>query len=462
MSYKSLALMALIAFTACNSFGPKEVELIGQVENLDNNYALLISKGITDTIWLNKDGSFNTKFLLDAPTYYTLRTGRTRNTIFLAPGDILKVRVDISNPTNDPVVEGKYAKANSLIWGNNNTINDLSKDFRSLYGLPLDRFNGKLDSVKTAINQTIENSGVTNKAFVSLEKARMNYQLLSIKYNYPDYYSRISGEKFTPDSNYYAFVKDVNFDNIKHFSLNEYTGLVYNHIQSVYWTEMEKDEYKGKSQFERSLILFEMIDSLVPNQAIRDYFKCTSTLETVKWESLEIAKNVSEYFTANAKTQAYIDIINQAFAKRMLLAPGQTAPNFTLTGIDGKTYSLSDFKGQLVYIDFWATWCGPCRRQIPFMAKLKSAYKGKPIAFVAISIDDNKDAWVKMVTEDKLDGIQLYADRAWLSDAAQQYQVFAIPTFVLIDGNGKIIEYPATPPSDEATPLLLDKHLKLL
>ncbi|MDX9845728.1 MAG: TlpA disulfide reductase family protein [Tenuifilaceae bacterium] len=462
MNYKSLAFVALIALASCSNFGPKEVELSGQINNLDNNYALLISKGVTDTLWLNDDGSFITKFMLEEPTYFTLRAGRIRNTIYLAPGDNLNVLVDITNPTNNPVVEGKCALANNLIWENNQTISELSRGFRDLYQLPLDEFEQELDSIKSMLHGKISGFGVTDKDFVSLEKARIDYHFKSLRYDYPDYFSRISGEEFVAPESFFAFMSDMNFANPKHFSINEYTGLVYKHIQKTYRDELAKDEHKGKSEFERNLMLFGMIDSLVPNQTIKDYYKYTSTSETVKWASLEVAKNVAEYFLANTQTTVYTDIIRKALDKRMLLAPGQPAPEFTLTGIDGNTYSLSDFKGKLVYIDFWATWCGPCKRQLPFLKTMKEAYKGKPIAIIAISLDDDKNAWVKMVTEDKLDGIQLHADRAWLSDVAQQYQVFAIPTFVLIDGEGKIIEYPAPRPSDPETGLLVDKHLKLL
>ncbi len=144
----------------------------------------------------------------------------------------------------------------------------------------------------------------------------------------------------------------------------------------------------------------------------------------------------------------------------MLLAPGAEAPKFSLPGFDGQTYSLDDFKGQLVYLDFWATWCGPCRREIPHLKRLKDEYKGKPIAFVAISVDDNKAAWEKMVKDDKLDGYQLHAPNAWLEQATIDYQVAGIPTFVLIDANGKIIDYPAPRPSEDETTLLIDKYLK--
>ncbi len=259
----------------------------------------------------------------------------------------------------------------------------------------------------------------------------------------------------------YAFMNDIDFNNLTHFNINEYASLINKHLQQLHWNNIENDEHKGKSEFERNLIYFELVDSLVTNETIRDYMKSTSTIETIKWANLEVAKNVADHFIANVKTQVYKDIAQSAIAKRMLLAPGQPAPEFSLTGIDGKNYSLGDFKGKIVYVDFWATWCGPCRREIPFFKKIKDAYSGKDVVFVAISLDDDKDAWVKMVNEDSnLSGIQLHADKAWSSDVAKQYQIFGIPTFVLIDAEGKIIEHPATRPSDPEISLLLDKYLK--
>ena len=89
-------------------------------------------------------------------------------------------------------------------------------------------------------------------------------------------------------------------------------------------------------------------------------------------------------------------------------------------------------------------------------------FRSKPITFLAISLDDDKNAWENMVRNDNMKGYQLHADKAWLSDAAQKYQVRAIPTFVLIDAEGNIIEYPAPQPSEPEAALLIDKHLKNL
>jgi len=461
---KNIALVAIsiLLMAACKTQGPKTVELNGKISNLDANFALLMSKGVIDTIHLNDDGTFNKQFDISESSYYTLRAGRLSNTIFVSPGDILTVEIDIKQPAEGPSFQGKTSDINSYIFQASGIVRSLMQDIRTLYALPIEDFNAKVDSAKGEVVKLLSESGIDSKDFLELEKLRIGYAFSGIKYDYPSLSARLAGLNFEFNPEDYSFMNDFDFNNLKHFNIAEYTNLINKHLQTQFGVKLESDEYKGKSDFERSLLYFEMIDSFISDQTLRDFFKHSSTIETVQWSSLEIAKNLADHYIANAKTAVYRDIVEKALAKRMLLAPGQPAPGFTLTDINGVTYSLSDFKGQLVYIDFWATWCGPCRRQLPYLMKMKDAYEGKPIAIVAISLDDDKNAWENMVRNDNMKGYQLHADKAWLSDAAQKYQVRGIPTFVLIDAEGNIIEYPAPRPSEPEAALLIDKHLKSL
>jgi len=112
----------------------------------------------------------------------------------------------------------------------------------------------------------------------------------------------------------------------------------------------------------------------------------------------------------------------------------------------GKT-SLTDLKGKYVYIDLWATWCGPCKKEIPFLKEVEKKYHNKNIEFVSISVDKNKEAWKKMVDDKKLGGVQLHYGND--NDLSKAYEVTGIPRFILLDTKGNIVDADAPRPSSQ-------------
>ena len=135
---------------------------------------------------------------------------------------------------------------------------------------------------------------------------------------------------------------------------------------------------------------------------------------------------------------------------------------FDYLNFKGGNTKLSDFKGKYVYIDVWATWCGPCIAEIPFLKKVEEKYEGKNIAFVSISVDVQKDfeKWKKFVKDKQLGGIQLFADKNWNSDFVKSFGINSIPRFILIDPSGKVVSADAARPSDSKLSEQLDALLK--
>ncbi|HEY0091459.1 MAG TPA: TlpA disulfide reductase family protein [Flavobacterium sp.] len=140
---------------------------------------------------------------------------------------------------------------------------------------------------------------------------------------------------------------------------------------------------------------------------------------------------------------------------------GSVSPTFVYENHKGGKTSLEELRGKYVYIDTWATWCGPCRAEIPFLQKTEEKYKGKNIEFVSISVDLPKDydKWKKMVSEKNLGGIQLIADNNWNSDFIRAYGINSIPRFILIGPDGKVISANADRPSSPNLVPMLDKLL---
>ena len=141
---------------------------------------------------------------------------------------------------------------------------------------------------------------------------------------------------------------------------------------------------------------------------------------------------------------------------------GTVSPSFKYENHKGGFTSLEDLKGKYVYIDVWATWCGPCRQEIPFLQKTEEAYHGKNIEFVSISVDEQKnhEKWKQFVKDKNLGGIQLLADKDWNSDFVQGYKINGIPRFILISPEGKVVNADAPRPSSPELVTLLDSLVK--
>jgi len=133
----------------------------------------------------------------------------------------------------------------------------------------------------------------------------------------------------------------------------------------------------------------------------------------------------------------------QSFAKHMEglkpLSIGQEAPNFTSLTPNGKAVKLSDLRGQYVLLDFWASWCAPCREENPNIVSQYHRFKNKGFTVLGVSLDKNQASWIKAIKDDKLEWTQLSDLKQWDSEAGQLYNISAIPASFLIDPDGKII-----------------------
>ena len=118
---------------------------------------------------------------------------------------------------------------------------------------------------------------------------------------------------------------------------------------------------------------------------------------------------------------------------------GKPAPVLSLPDVSGKMVSLTSFKGKYLLVDFWASWCGPCRAENPNVVRVHDEFKGKNFAILGVSLDKEKGAWVKAIQEDKLDWTHVSDLKYWNSKAAEIFKFDGIPFNVLIDPQGNVI-----------------------
>lgn len=205
--------------------------------------------------------------------------------------------------------------------------------------------------------------------------------------------------------------------------------------------------------------------------------------EAIESEFAKIKTKFIEFYDANKDIDTSItNILNknidpmlnyykgylaESIALKTELGPGLPSPTFEkYENYNGGTTSLSDLKGDYVYVDVWATWCAPCIAEIPSLKALEKKYHGKKIQFVSLSIDDDRShggswdkahaSWKAMVADKQLSGVQIFAPKGWQSEFVVNYRIQGIPRFILIDPNGNIVTPDAPRPSSSELTKLFD------
>ena len=155
--------------------------------------------------------------------------------------------------------------------------------------------------------------------------------------------------------------------------------------------------------------------------------------------STQIKQNLS-LLDENLQKLSYADILRQVIESRQVTDIGQQAPDFSIQDINGHTIKLSSFFGKgYLLLDFWASWCGPCRKENPNVVEAYGKYHDKGFDILAISLDKTKEAWLRGIEEDGLKYHHASELKYWNSDVARLYGIRSIPSNLLIDSQGKIV-----------------------
>ena len=154
---------------------------------------------------------------------------------------------------------------------------------------------------------------------------------------------------------------------------------------------------------------------------------------------LALMQELEDSLFAAYPTNRYVIDYKNLMAGLKKLPPGSPAPEIEANSPEGKQLSLSSLKGKIVLIDFWASWCAPCRSENPNLVALYQKYKGKDFEILGVSLDDNQAAWKTAIAADKITWLQVSELKKWESTVVKEYNIEAIPYSVLVDREGKII-----------------------
>jgi len=156
-------------------------------------------------------------------------------------------------------------------------------------------------------------------------------------------------------------------------------------------------------------------------------------------EDFEFMDSMAVVFEKNVPESKYVGLLSNKLEALRNLAVGQPAPDISLPTPEGQTVTLSSLKGKYVLVDFWASWCGPCRQENPNVVRMYQKYKDKGFEIYGVSLDESKEKWVTAIAKDKLTWPHVSDLKGWNSSAALKYNIQAIPQTLLLDKEGKII-----------------------
>ncbi|MBD0824938.1 TlpA family protein disulfide reductase [Aestuariibaculum marinum] len=449
----------LILLVACKTNTTVDYAILqGKIENKGELNKLTLTNNDRDfkyEIDIAEDGSFQDTLNIDSGVYTLSLDRRKYISVALFDGDHLIVKSDAENFADSLKFEGQGANENILLQSINSKMKDFDERRKNDYTLEEEAYKSLLLNQKSKLMSLLNASEVINHLFKEEQTRYINYWFI---HNLQYYQS--SHRYFAADPDF--VVSNDFLEEAKHLDF-----------------QIEED-YRG-SRYYNSLVNIEhrkIADSLV-NVGFKSGGQ--ARLEAATHFKSEYIRNDLLYQTImgtlvfankfSADYNSYLELttnetqktkVQEKYSQVKALEKGNPSPAFTnYENHSGGKTSLEDFKGKYVYIDVWATWCGPCKAEIPYLIEVEKKYHdNNNIAFVSISVDKEKDhdKWKTMVKEKGLGGVQLIADNVFNSDFIKAYQIMGIPQFILIDPEGNIVNRNAPRPSSSE---LLDVFAEL-
>ncbi len=459
---KLLTFLLLIPLAFGCSPKQEGVVLTGLIENLEKELFVMGGPGGSrDTVLLDETGNFTYEMpdLTKAANYYLL-LGKEVVYIRLAPGMEMDFYADMSNLKETMGFSGKGSDINNYYS---------AKDMRAFdynwYTLGEDDFTFKNDSLLTVqqgnLNATEKDD--PEDPFWIMEEANILYAWGNNLENYPSYhgyYAKI--EDYEAPEGWFKFRDQLGLEHPEYLESAAFTGYITTIVRQKAGGKM-KSIYEADStaEIDRHSITMETAMDVLKDEQVLNNFLTTTITDAMQWTDLSELEKAIGFFKANVHDEESLAKFNEDFDAWSKLSKGEAMFDFVGKDLEGNTVSSTDFRGKYLYVDVWATWCGPCKYEIPFLKQIEADYHEKNIVFLSYSIDEDKDAWLKFVPENELGGVQIIGEKAWESKLCKDYKIRGVPTFMFFDTEGKIISPKMTRPSDQKTRDTFDSYSDL-
>lgn len=453
-------LFILIALSILSCEEKQEVDyaiLSGKIENANSQSAILEGQGYDTTITIGSDGKILDTLNITKSGFYKLSLGREYAPMYIKKGDSIHFILDANNLNESIIFSGTKAAENNYLAQKVRNDKSIKANSAVFYAADETEFKSQVSEVISKNQTTLEALEEADKDFLVTEKQNLVYDEFALLQSFQQSHA--------------YFTRNQGFEVSDNFLPEELKNMIYDDASAY----QNSNSYKQMALQKTMNGLFETIGNDISSLKPKDL----KEIEEIKIPALkdeviaylggflispvnENMKGIYELFAANTTDEKVKQNLKEIYDKNKDLMKGMPSPKFVdYENHAGGQTSLDDLKGKYVYVDVWATWCGPCKREIPFLKEVEKKFHNQNVEFVSTSIDKAADheKWKNMVNEKDLGGTQLFADNNWQSKFVQEYGIQGIPRFILIDPDGKIVSADAPRPSDPKLTAMLEAEL---
>ena len=431
---------------AANSYAGGIVKLHGRISHpIADTISVVYSESwvgyepVTVSTKVSGDGTFSFSF----PVKYdysiiSIRHGEQGTEIAPMPGDDLDMTLDAANFDSTLHYSGKGAEVANFMAAHmiaRSFTSTFSSRIQGACAYDADSFSVRSHTSLQKETDCLNNNGAAlPDAFKKMWLANFQYGVDEGTLNYPVFHeiqkqksysiSKFDVADFAPVLAVPAAFNDamLNSSNYR------------NYISKYYQDILDaKDRQKGLVLLHNDSLAYALSVANMPPRSAEAY-EASTIYNHVKYEGYAMLNEMMAAFTKRHPNSEYLNLLTKKMAVKKKTAAGSKAMDFAINTIDGKSIKLSDLKGKVVVLDFWATWCGPCMAELAASKKIEEKYKGKDVVFLYVSIDADDASWKKTLDKLQLEGIHMRDGvGGWNGPVAKTYGLQSVPTYYIID-----------------------------
>ena len=377
--------------------------------------------------------------------------GMESKKIFMEDGDDIRITFNGADFKNTMKFEAKGGKSRIFDYLNQVTLVDVPQEKMAL---PFSEYVAFVDGKERSMERILDawKLDEASTRFVTVERGRIRYAYASALMMYAAGHPFVAQDTtWRPGPDYYREIRKYAVEDENLVELKEYREYM-KEIAHIFGC----GQTSGATPYDRTVCMMNYIADSLKNDKVKQALLNVLAIEQVEQHGIG---GIDELLNLH-RTYVTDPVLKAAFQEKYdawdLTRLGMQSPDFRAWDTEDKMYTLADFKGKYVYIDLWATWCGPCRREMPFLKQLEEDYEGRNITFLSLSTDARKADWLKMVTGQHMTGVQLFLGS--VSHFQKAYKADGIPHFILLDPEGKIVNSNMLRPSSPDIRAYLDRQ----